>query len=150
MNQNLPTRADCIDAIRPCAFTACRHHLASDQSPKGDKSHSCSLDVAEQGERTAAEVAKILGVTQQRVAQIEEKALLKLRKRAQRGEVIDLRSEYSKPKEMQYPDNDVAGAYMAKWYQNQLAAQKVTGNLSRKRAELQNLHSDDSSAHWDK
>lgn len=41
--------------------------------------HTCSLDVADEGEHTLDEIGKILGVTRERVRQIETKALMKLR-----------------------------------------------------------------------
>lgn len=72
-------RADClpggINEMRPCQHMWCKHHLAGKAS--------CSLDVAEEGSHSMDEVAEIMGVSRQRIQQIEEVALFKLkRKRA--------------------------------------------------------------------
>jgi len=40
---------------------------------------SCALDVAEDGPKTLAQVGEILGVTRERVRQIEEMAIAKAR-----------------------------------------------------------------------
>jgi hypothetical protein len=73
------TRGDCLRGPRPCPHGTCRHHHVP---PSGDA--VCVLDiVAERGPMTLQEVSEILGVTRERVRQIEVKALLKLKKRPQ-------------------------------------------------------------------
>lgn len=87
------TRAECVDAPRPCPFVSCRHHLwlieqrdrpgnpargaqgAATLRPIGE---SCSLDVAVKP-RSLQEVAVTLGVVPTRVHQITLLALAKLR-----------------------------------------------------------------------
>ena len=81
------TRADCIDGPRPCPFVGCRHHLAIDVNRSGSIHHtgareSCVLDVAEGGPRPLIEVGHIIGVTRERVRQLETIALRKLQARA--------------------------------------------------------------------
>ncbi len=71
------TRGDCVDGPRPCAETWCRHNLRSPEA-------SCSLDVAEGGPRRLREVGRLLGLSRERVRQIEELALAKLSKRLDR------------------------------------------------------------------
>lgn len=103
------TRAECEDGERPCPYVACRHHLALDvvgqkyrlvdQSldPTHDpvlgcapidvvdirmRTPSCALDVAEDGEHTLEEIAEYLGLTRERVRQVEETAMRKMAKNA--------------------------------------------------------------------
>lgn len=101
------TRAECEDGERPCPYVSCRHHLALDVvghkarlvdlslDPTVDpvlgcapadvvdirmRTPSCALDVAEDGEHTLDEIAEYLGLTRERVRQVEEKALQKMSK----------------------------------------------------------------------
>lgn len=77
VGRRLPlTRGDCIDGQRPCPFVECRHHLDIEKRGRAvGGGPTCSLDVADLGEHTLAEVGDILGVTRERVRQIEEEAL---------------------------------------------------------------------------
>jgi hypothetical protein len=88
-------RSDCegggINADRPCPWASCRHHLGFDLSQSGnvrevDGWHSggpsCSLDVADQGGVTLEEVGELLGLTRERVRQVEVRALLHVRRAA--------------------------------------------------------------------
>jgi len=67
------TRAGCADLPRPCPALGCRYHTGGPRS--------CVLDIAEDGGWTQAEVAEELGVGQNRVQQLEEVALRKLKRR---------------------------------------------------------------------
>ena len=58
------------------------HHLA-DTAPQGPGLPSCVLDVAEQGGLTLDEVGQILGVSRERVRQIETAALRSARATAE-------------------------------------------------------------------
>ena len=71
------TRGDCLAGPRPCPWTGCRYHLASDV--RGPLSESCALDVAGRGGATLEEVGNLLGVSRERIRQIEGTALEKLR-----------------------------------------------------------------------
>ena len=84
------TRADCINTPRPCHFLSCRHHLALEVTPGGSiralepeqleaLAETCALDVAERGGITLEEVGSLMGVTRERVRQIEEKAAAAMR-----------------------------------------------------------------------
>lgn len=94
------TRGECEDGQRPCPYRACRHHLwAEDERPgrPWDGKHppakvrehteqTCALDVADDQEQRDArgnlprrEVGRMLGITGERVRQLEERALEKLR-----------------------------------------------------------------------
>lgn len=66
-------RLDCLAIARPCTRTHCRMHLASPLA-------SCALDAidAARGPLTLEEVGTLLGLTRERVRQIQEEALAKL------------------------------------------------------------------------
>lgn len=72
-----PTRADCPQA-RPCTYLACRYNLVLEAAPASGE--SCALDVADRGDHSLAEVGEILGVTRERIRQIEAGALDKIRR----------------------------------------------------------------------
>ena len=76
--------ADCVDEGPPgsaCPHTECRYHLAY----RGYWEHfhrptrDCSLDVANEGPHTLDEVALFMGISGERVRQIEEQALEQLK-----------------------------------------------------------------------
>lgn len=81
------TRGECVGSVRPCPWVACRHHLGLEV--RGDRvierepaagSPTCSLDVADASEpATLKAIGDALGVTRERIRQIESKALAKLR-----------------------------------------------------------------------
>lgn len=85
------TRGDCADGIRPCPWVSCRHHLYLDVFkegairvgyPKlepGDIPETCSLDMADTGEATLEEIASVMGLTKERIRQIEEQAMRNVR-----------------------------------------------------------------------
>lgn len=83
------TRADCFRSPRPCPWVSCRHHLYLEVRGKRvtevfaglepwELEESCSLDVADRGGGTLQAVSRHVGLTRERVRQIEEKALSKL------------------------------------------------------------------------
>jgi transcription initiation factor TFIIIB Brf1 subunit/transcription initiation factor TFIIB len=89
-----PGVAGCLDDGPPgaaCTRTECRYHLAH----RGYWEHrlkptrDCSLDVANEGPRTLDEVAEVLGVSGERVRQIEEEAIEHLKHNATLKELYD-------------------------------------------------------------
>jgi hypothetical protein len=86
------SRADCVNAERPCMFVSCKHHLYLDVNPETgsiklnfpDKEiwelgETCALDVADRGGITLEEVGSIMNLTRERIRQVEARGLLKLR-----------------------------------------------------------------------
>lgn len=87
------TRADCLpggfNEVRPCPFATCKHHLF--RHVRGEEgmteedlekmAHTCVLDVADVGGMTLEEVGTVLGLTRERVRQLEAAGLRKLRNR---------------------------------------------------------------------
>jgi hypothetical protein len=91
------TRAECASVPRPCPFVGCRHHLCLDINPESgsikfnhpdvdpaDMRESCALDVADRGGITLENVGALLGLTRERVRQLEVAALAELRRTAER------------------------------------------------------------------
>lgn len=84
------TRADCVDGPRPCPWVTCEHHLADVVAKRKARAvagarldalaETCALDVASRGPLMLAEIGTILGLTRERVRQIEVVALVKLRR----------------------------------------------------------------------
>jgi len=89
------TRAECAEVPRPCPYVSCRWHLYIEARRESIKlnfpglevwelSESCALDVADSGPHTLEAIAQILGVTNERVRQLEARAIAKLSKTAKR------------------------------------------------------------------
>lgn len=85
------TRGACEqpEGERPCPYLSCRYHLAVDIRKTSsdpivvrelpDDAPTCALDVAaDELERDTTEIALLMGLTPQRVGQIEREALAKL------------------------------------------------------------------------
>lgn len=66
------TRGDCVNGPRPCPHVTCVHHML-------DATETCMLDVTDQGELSLQAVGNIFGISKERVQQIEERAMAKLR-----------------------------------------------------------------------
>lgn len=84
------TRAGCADVPRPCPFVSCAHHLYLDVSQRTGRltlnrpelephelepGASCALDVAEHGGASLDEIAAAMGVSRERIRQIEVRAM---------------------------------------------------------------------------
>lgn len=87
-------RADCVDAPRPCPFVSCRYHLYLEVTEAGslriphdieldELKETCALDVADAGGVTLDAVGELLAISRERVRQVEELAL----RRVKRGEL---------------------------------------------------------------
>ena len=75
------TRGEC-PVERPCPHTGCRYHLPT----------ACALDVADEGAHTLAEVADLLGISRERVRQIEATAYRRLAVLHGRSTLVDILS----------------------------------------------------------
>lgn len=84
-------RGACAEAVRPCPYVSCKHHLYVDVSPRTgaiklnfpdlevwEMGDSCALDVADRGGTTLEDVGAIMNLTRERIRQVEVKALAKL------------------------------------------------------------------------
>jgi hypothetical protein len=71
------TRGQCVGGARPCPWTTCKYHLDPERRAAGS-ADTCALDVADRGALTLGEVGVVLGVSRERVRQIESGALAKL------------------------------------------------------------------------
>jgi hypothetical protein len=83
------TRGECGAVARPCPHSGCRYNLSADTLKSGAQQvhwlpeeqpgrPSCALDVAEAGGIGPTDVAAIMGVTKQRIDQIEATAVRKI------------------------------------------------------------------------
>lgn len=85
------TRAECVAGVRPCPFVSCRHHLYLDVTDAGaiklnfpdiepdELAFSCALDIADAGGATLEQVGAALNVTRERIRQMEERAMKRIR-----------------------------------------------------------------------
>ena len=88
------TRGACLSGPRPCPYVGCRYNLYLDTNSKGsiklnfpglepwELGDSCALDIAElEGGIVLEDISLIMNITRERVRQIEERALARLRSR---------------------------------------------------------------------
>lgn len=89
------SRGDCQHgphAERPCPFVSCKHHLYLDVNERNgniklnfpdvevwDLPETCALDVADRGGITLEEVGAIMNLTRERIRQLEDLSLARLK-----------------------------------------------------------------------
>lgn len=105
-HQRPRTRADCLpggcNEQRPCPWTSCKQHLAIDVNPKTgsvklnfpnleiwEMAETCALDVADRGGITLEQTGDIIGLTRERIRQLEQRGLAKIRAAAATGNLSD-------------------------------------------------------------
>lgn len=84
------TWGECREQTGPCPWVSCRYHLGIDVTEHGrlllcdpeptEMAEPCALRVATRGELTLSQVGVRLGVTRQRVEQLEHKAVRALKR----------------------------------------------------------------------
>lgn len=84
------TRAECVNAERPCPWVSCRYHLYLEVNSIGrirvmfsgkdvdEIPESCALDVADKGEHSLDGVGALLNLTHERIRQVEVRGLIKI------------------------------------------------------------------------
>lgn len=101
------TRGECSNVQRPCPYVGCRHHLYVDEGT-GESSLvlnfpeqepwempvSCSLDVADEHPSGLSldQIGRVMGVTRERVRQIQKAAETKAVRRAGKDGAAELRA----------------------------------------------------------
>ena len=97
------TRGECAQGVRPCPYVGCKYHLWLDVNEAGgvrlnkpdvppwQLEPSCALDVADEGGTSLEEVGRAMNLCRERVRQIEELALWKLRGFVELREHLDPR-----------------------------------------------------------
>lgn len=97
-------RGECRDGPRPCPLVLCQHNTFLNVTSTGriqlahgkrkpedvPPDESCSLDVADSGSQTLSRVGEILGLTRERIRQIETRCLEKIRKTVDQQKDNDL------------------------------------------------------------
>lgn len=99
-------RGDCPPADIPCPFIACRYHLWTHATirngeisdvqiarPWGNTAYTCALNQADKGPCTLEEIGQVMGLTRERVRQLENGGKERLRRRhseALRGTLSDV------------------------------------------------------------
>lgn len=87
-------RYECRRIVRPCPYVGCKYNLFLDVTGDGFSiklnhpdlepgdiapDQSCALDVAKRGGATLEEVGEMMNLTRERIRQIEEMAIRKIR-----------------------------------------------------------------------
>lgn len=105
-HQRPVTRGDCLpggcNGARPCPWVSCTHHLYLDVNDRTgsiklnfpdleawDLPETCGLDIADRGGLTLEEVADVMNLTRERIRQLEQRALLKIRARQDAASLED-------------------------------------------------------------
>jgi len=80
------TRGDCVDGPRPCPWQGCRFHLVEVRRPRrrAPDAPTCALDLADRGAATLEEIGAAMGLTRERIRQIQGRALENFRIAARR------------------------------------------------------------------
>jgi hypothetical protein len=88
------TKGSCVDMGDPCPHSTCRYHVHnSAKDCQIDRSAltrtTCSLKLAERGGMGLEEIGNVMGITRERVRQIELNALTKLKRGLEKKGLLD-------------------------------------------------------------
>lgn len=72
------TEGACLRAPGQCPATACRFHMFEPRAKLGPAGETCAIKLADGGPLTLDEVGQAMGVTRERVRQIQNGALAKV------------------------------------------------------------------------
>ncbi|MFB6372002.1 MAG: sigma factor-like helix-turn-helix DNA-binding protein [Bradymonadaceae bacterium] len=90
INTEKPDKRENCPDVRPCPFVSCQYHLYLSVTDAGSIKYnfqeldpselrpSCALDMAEQGGMTLREIGDCVGLTRERIRQIEQEAIDKI------------------------------------------------------------------------
>ena len=70
------SRGECRNAPRPCPWVSCKYHLYLEV---WEMTETCALDVADRGGITLEDVGNILNLTRERIRQVEQSGVNKLK-----------------------------------------------------------------------
>ena len=86
------TRAECKHGIRPCPYFSCKYNLYLDVNKKNgsikfnfpdlgfdELEETCALDIIERGESTLEDIGRYMNLTRERVRQIQDRVIEKLK-----------------------------------------------------------------------
>ena len=87
------TRLECKENMRPCPHVGCKYHLYLDINKSNgsikfnfpdlefdELDQTCALDIIEKGESTLEDIGKHMNLTRERVRQIQDNVIMKLKK----------------------------------------------------------------------
>ena len=90
--QRPAVRAECKNEMRPCPHVGCKYHLYLDINKSNgsikfnfpdlefdELSETCALDIIEKGESTLEDIGTYMNLTRERVRQIQDNVIEKLR-----------------------------------------------------------------------
>lgn len=138
------TRGDCLSGPRPCPFIGCKYHLGLEVRRSAlvlqrgidfeSMTYTCALDVADEGQHTSMEVAELLGMSRQRVSQIEMEALAKMRDALPTQEIdSSAAASLTEEQTMRADDPARADCYSKRRYPNAVVAENVRRSAEQAR-----------------